>query len=129
MKSCLDPDTLTSIGQALDWDVAQLDHVHGCTECRAQLEELAGARAHLSHEEPVRPGFADGVMAAIEERAASRHRSKEWLVWLNPALAAMAAVAVAMAARPAPWALVASAFVASVIVFWRERVGVSEAEV
>ena len=121
MKSCLDVDTLTSVGQALDWDVAQLDHVHTCDECRAQLEVLKTARAILTDEEPVRPDFADGVLAAILQRANQEQPAKAWIVWLNPVLAGMTAAAVAWAARPAPWALATSALVASLVVVWRER--------
>jgi hypothetical protein len=121
MKSCLDLDTLTSVGQALDWDVVQLDHVHGCDECRAQLEVLKTTRALLTEEESVRPGFADGVMAAIAHRTHHEQRAKAWIAWLNPALAGMTAVVVAWAARPAPWALATSAVVASLVVMWRER--------
>ncbi len=120
MKSCLDLDTLTSVGQALDWDVAQLDQVHGCDECRAQLEVLKTARALLTDEEPVRPDFADGVLAAILQRANQEHRAMAWIVWLNPVLAGMTAAVVAWVARPAPWALATAAVVASLVVVWRE---------
>ena len=126
MKLCLDLDTLTSLGQALDWDVAQLDHVHGCDECRAQLEALKTARALLTDEEPVRPDFADGVMAAIARRANREQPVKAWIAWINPVLAGMTAVAVAWVARPAPWALATSAVVASLVVVWRERAAGTE---
>ncbi len=126
MKSCLDLDTLTSVGQALDWDVGLLDHIHGCDECRAQLEELKTARALLADEEAVRPDFADGVMAAIEQRATQEQRAKAWIAWLNPVLAGMTAVVVAWVARPAPWALATSALVASLVVAWRENAAGTE---
>jgi hypothetical protein len=121
MKSCLDIDTLTSLGQALDWDMTQLDHVHGCEECHAQLEELKTTRALLAEEESVRPDFADGVMAAIAQRTNHEQRAKAWIAWVNPVLAGMTAVVVAWVARPAPWALATSAVVASLVVMWRER--------
>lgn len=120
MKSCLDVDTLTSVGQALDWDVALLDHVHGCDECRAQLAVLQTTRALLTDEEPVRTDFADSVMAAITQRTNQERRAKAWIAGLNPVLAGMTAVVVAWAARPAPWALATAAVVASVVVLWRE---------
>ena len=123
MKSCLDLDTLTSIGQALDWDVDQLSHVSECADCRGRLEQLAGIRADLSREQPVRPGFSAGVMAAVEVEAAKGAATMGWAQWLNPVLAAFAAVAVASAARPAPWALLGSAIAASIFVLWRERAG------
>ncbi len=126
MKSCLDLDTLTSVGQALDWDVGLLDHIHGCDKCRAQLEELKTARALLADEEAVRPDFADGVMAAIEQRATQEQRAKAWIAWLNPVLAGMTAVVVAWVARPAPWALATSALVASLVVAWRENAAGTE---
>lgn len=121
MKSCLDVDTLTSVGQALDWDIARLDHIHGCAECRVRLEELKTTRALLTDEAPVRPDFADGVMAAIAQRTNHDQRAKAWIAWLNPVLAGMTAVAVASVARPAPWALATSALLASLVVGWRER--------
>ena len=121
MKSCLDPDTLLSVGQALDWNVGQLSHVHACEECRHQLEQLATMHADLSSEEDVRPGFSSDVMAAVADRVATNAAAMEWVTWLNPVLAAFAAVAVAWAARPAPWALAFAGLAAATVTWFSTR--------
>ncbi len=53
---CLDTDTLTSVGAALEWQVPErLEHLAGCAGCRAGLVELARLRAHLLDVRVVEP--------------------------------------------------------------------------
>ncbi len=45
---CLDTDSLTSVGEALAWQVPErLDHLAACADCRRELSALAGLRAEL----------------------------------------------------------------------------------
>lgn len=130
MTRCLDTDTLATVGAALEWDVeAGARHLLGCASCQDTLRQLASAHAALAEEVPPRAGFIEDVMRALPvdepEPVATGWKVADLV---NPALAAVTALAVIVAgagdALSAPAVpMVAAAFVALGTALWNRRAG------
>jgi hypothetical protein len=76
MTGCPDTDAILTIGDALNWDVAEgLRHLDSCDECRTQLEVLRLTRVGFSEAEPVDAEVLRRISAALGA-AARRERSQ-----------------------------------------------------
>ena len=72
MKSCLNEDTLLSIGRALEWDLEEgLRHLHGCDRCGDTLADLRNLDRLLDRREAVDPELTARVMTALEAEMAA----------------------------------------------------------
>ncbi len=131
MTDCLDSDTLTAVGQALDWDVDEpLDHLGACASCRASLATLAATRHALAKEELVAPELVDRIMTQLPVHQAEESGSaRTWnpVVVLNAGLVmittmAVAAMAAAQSGGPLPgWPVAAAGLAAGIgYVSWQE---------
>ncbi len=130
MSSCLDSDTLASIGQALEWDIEEpLRHLLECDTCRESVAILAGAQRVLAQEAPADPALVDRIMNTMTEPVAAatgqpRTATAVWL--LNGGMAALTVLAVVGAAAlqtggpPPGWAAVGAALVVAGGYVWRE---------
>ena len=109
MSSCLESEALVTLANVCDDPEKALRHILECDECRRSIADIARLRSEFGGS-PVRPGFADEVMAALPAdtplptpttpRQASASRRHLW--WLaEGALAAGAAVFVAATAGSA----------------------------
>ena len=131
MSSCLDSDTLASIGQALEWDIEEpLRHLLECDTCRESVAILAGAQRVLAQEAPADPALVDRIMNTMTEPVAAatgqpRAATAVWL--LNGGMAALTVLAVAGAATlqtggpPPGWAAVGGAVATAGFYLLRER--------
>ncbi len=133
MTDCVDSDTLTAVGQALDWDVDEpLDHLGTCQSCRATLATLAATRQALANEEVVAPELVDRIMTQLPVNQAEEPGSaRTWnpVVVLNAGLVmittmAVAVMAAAQSGGPLPsWPVAAAGLVAAMgYVSWQRRV-------
>lgn len=131
MSSCLDSDTLASIGQALEWDVDKpLRHLLECDTCRESVAILAGAQRVLAQEAPADPALVERIMNSMTEpvAAATGQPRAVTAVWLlNGGMAALTVLALAGAAAlqtggsPPGWAAVGGAVAAAGFYLLRER--------
>jgi anti-sigma factor RsiW len=101
MNECPSADALVTIGDALNWDVAEgLRHLERCDECRAELEGMRLTRTALLESEAMDEAAIGRVTAAIggaarEERGRSQLR-RNWTSAAEPLVAGVAAVIVLM---------------------------------
>ena len=131
MSSCLDTDTLATIGQALDWNLDEsLRHLLECEPCRESVAALASVQRTLAHEEPAAPVLVERIMSLMAEPVAtSTERPRSNAIWLlNGGMAALTVLAVAggaalqTGAPPPGWAAVGAALVvAGGYVWWGGR--------
>ena len=139
MTDCVDSDTLTAVGQALDWDVDEpLDHLGTCQSCRATLATLAATRQALANEEVVAPELVDRIMTQLPVNQAEEPGSaRTWnpVVVLNAGLVmittmAVAVMAAAQSGGPLPgWPVAAAGLVAAIgYVSWQKRLVVMNNE-
>lgn len=107
MKSCLDEDTLLSIGHALEWDLEEpLRHLHACARCRETLADLRELNRVLERRETVDPALTARVMTALEGEMAAevfaavprrRPVAERWIRFVAAATMALVTLAVAAA--------------------------------
>ena len=132
MTDCVDSDTLTAVGQALDWNFDEtLDHLGACPSCRASLATLAATRHALYKEELVAPELVDRIMTALPVNQAEEPGSaRTWnpVVVLNAGLVmittmAVGVMAAAQSGGPLPgWPVAAAGLVAAMgYVSWQRR--------
>jgi predicted anti-sigma-YlaC factor YlaD len=73
MKECFDTDTIVTIGNALNWEVAEgMRHLQTCDECRARTIALQTAHSALTETEEV----DETVYNRIEELLLAEARSE-----------------------------------------------------
>ena len=109
-----EPDTLATIAATLDWrPIEQVQHLHSCDRCRAELRKLSHVHEAMDHAIEPREGFADEVMSVLP---ADDTRSPVWHMLptlIAPTLAALtsfAALASTSGGRsPSEWLLPALA--------------------
>ncbi len=89
-----DPDTLATIVATLDWrPIEQVEHLHSCDTCRAELRKLSHVHEAMDHAIQPREGFADAVMSALPTNDTT---SPVWHIlpaFVAPTLAALTAFA------------------------------------
>lgn len=100
--SCLDDDLLVTLSVALGAGAAPaLAHVSACATCLARLHDIEHLREALASEEPLRAGFADQVVEALQAVGAASDSEPlvapgqaplRGVTVLNPILAAAAAL-------------------------------------
>ena len=66
MKECFDTDTIVTIGNALNWEVAEgMRHLQTCDECRARTKALQTAHTALTETEAVDDAVVDRIDALL----------------------------------------------------------------
>ncbi len=137
MTDCLDSDTLTAVGQALDWNVKErLDHLGACSSCRASLATLATTRHALAKQEAVAPELVDRIMTTLPvNQVEEPGPARRWngLMVFNAGLVMITTMAVAVMAAAQSggqlpgWPVAAAGLVAAMgYVSWQRRmVGIS----
>jgi hypothetical protein len=99
MTECVGTDALLTIGDALEWNVAEgIRHVETCDECRAELEAMRLTRAALRETEALDAAVVDRISTAVgaaarRERSEVRRRHR-WIDALEPVVAGIAALIV-----------------------------------
>ena len=98
--SCLNDDVLVTLSVALGPGATPtLTHLSACATCLARLQDVERLRRALASEEPVRSGFAEEVVRALEAAGplpatalptVADRRSLRGIAVLNPILAAAA---------------------------------------
>ena len=89
-----DPDTLATIAATLAWrPIEQMEHLHSCDTCRAELKKLSRVHDAMNHAMNPREGFADEVMSALPTDDSASPVWHKLAALVAPALASLTAFA------------------------------------
>src|SRR5574341_153275 len=99
MSECPDTDTMVTIGEALNWRIADgIQHLQSCVDCRARIEALGITRARLMETEPVADPAAAKISALLHAELRREQicaqAGRRWAKLIEPFMAGISAVVI-----------------------------------